>query len=278
MRTKYSIKTMKIWILLAIVILLILWRSREPFDEENPPPVCPAGTILDSSDKCSSTVITPFDFKCPSGYEKSPENKCRRIDGTETTDPICLEGLSTFNTELGQCVKPPVDPTCPGGFEYKDKQCKRKQTSATSGTSTGGTSATSLGPNSGGPTAGRNRQVFGPVFTDKGDSSGRVGVDSSKTNQYPELLGGMPDTSTRIPGAGITAPSKNWTLSTNGSLPSGASLGTEESAKFFPMSRQPGDMDLIPDPYRVSQTFSASSYSSKTEPVPFLTDFSAFLK
>ena len=37
-------------------------------------------------------------------------------------------------------------------------------------------------------------------------------------------------------------------------------------------------MDIIPDPYRVAKTFSTSSYSSKTEPVPFLTDFSAFQK
>jgi hypothetical protein len=35
-------------------------------------------------------------------------------------------------------------------------------------------------------------------------------------------------------------------------------------------------MDLIQDPYRVSQQFASSSYSFKTEPVPFLTDFSAF--
>jgi hypothetical protein len=37
-------------------------------------------------------------------------------------------------------------------------------------------------------------------------------------------------------------------------------------------------MDLVQDPYRVSQQFASSSYSFKTEPVPFLTDFSAFQK
>jgi hypothetical protein len=43
-------------------------------------------------------------------------------------------------------------------------------------------------------------------------------------------------------------------------------------------SRQPGDMDLIPDPYRVGQQFSSASYSFKTDPAPYLADFSAFLR
>lgn len=102
-------------------------------------------------------------------------------------------------------------------------------------------------------------------------------MDSSKTNQYPELMGGGDNKpSTRIDGGGIVAPSKNWQLAMDGSLPSDASLGATENSKYLPFSRQPGDMDLVPDPYRVSQQFSAASYSFKTEPSPFLTDFSAF--
>ena len=94
-------------------------------------------------------------------------------------------------------------------------------------------------------------------------------MDSSKTNQYPELLGGGDSRpSTRIEGAGIVPPSKSWQLSNDGSLPTADSL----------KSSVPGDKDLIPDPYRVSQQFSTSSYSFKTDPVPFLTDFSAFQK
>jgi hypothetical protein len=86
------------------------------------------------------------------------------------------------------------------------------------------------------------------------------------------------DTSTRIPGAGIQPPSKNWALSKDGSLPNASALGADEMSRYFPFSRSPGDMDVIPDPYRVAQTFSTASYSSKTEPTPFLTDFSAFQK
>jgi hypothetical protein len=140
------------------------------------------------------------------------------------------------------------------------------------GTTTGGSSTSSAGPNSG-DFAGmgdRRKQVFGPIAMGRGDRDGQViPMDSSKTNQYPELLGGGDSRpSTRIEGAGIVPPSKNWQLSNNGSLP------TPESLK----SSVPGDMDLIPDPYRVSQQFMTSSYSFKTDPVPFLTDFSAFQK
>jgi len=63
-----------------------------------------------------------------------------------------------------------------------------------------------------------------------------------------------------------------------GTLPNSGGLGSDANSRFLPYSRVPGDMDLVPDPYRISSTFSTSSYSSKTEPAPFLADFSAFLK
>jgi hypothetical protein len=147
-----------------------------------------------------------------------------------------------------------------------------------SGTTTGGSSTSSLGPTSG-TTGASGQRVFGPVFTARGAGGGMDGGDSSKTNTYPELMGGRGGAaSTKVDGAGIVSPSKNWLLTTDGSLPSMDSLGASEMSKYFPTSRTPGDMDLIPDPYRLSRNFSTSSYSSKTEPAPFLTDFSAFLK
>ena len=147
------------------------------------------------------------------------------------------------------------------------------------GSSTGGSSTSSMGPTSGNSST-RSKQVFGPVFTSRGEGGNPGdGGDSTKTNNYPELMGGQSATaSTKIPGAGIVAPSKNWLLTMDGSLPSWDSLGASDMSKYFPTSRTPGDMDLIPDPYRLSRNFSTSSYSSKTEPAPFLTDFSAFLK
>jgi hypothetical protein len=142
--------------------------------------------------------------------------------------------------------------------------------SRTSGTTTGGTSGTTRGPNSGGGGILR-QQVFGPLFMGQGEGE-PSGVDSSTTNRYPELLGGNNTrSSTRIDGGGIVAPS-----GVGVTLPSLNSLGLNENSGMFPFSRSPGDMETIPDPFRVSQQFSSSSYSSKTEPVPFLTDFSAF--
>ena len=151
-----------------------------------------------------------------------------------------------------------------------------------SGNTTGGSSTSSIGPNSGGG-GDRRKQIFGPEFTSIGDGAGDPARDpardSSKTTVYPKLLGGgETKPTTRIEGAGIVPPSKNWQLKMDGSLPSFGGLGSNEDSKYLPTSRVPGDMEKIADPYRVSQSYSAANYSFKTEPVPFLTDFSAFQK
>jgi len=243
-----------------------------------PAPVCPVGTIMREEDKKCVSEKPSAELSCPSGYSLRSDKKCQRNGGTETKDPICPAGF-TYNSTAMTCDSIPEDPTCPGDHEYKDGKCKRKAgTAQTGGNTTGGSSTSTWGPTTGGPTS-RLRQVFGPQFTGQdGDLSSQNGGDSSQTNVYPELLGGMIDSSSRIPGAGIQPPSKNWTLTKDGSLPPKNTMGSDEMARYFPFSRTPGDMDIIPDPYRVAQTFSASSYASKTEPVPFLTDFSAFQK
>lgn len=106
-------------------------------------------------------------------------------------------------------------------------------------------------------------RVWGPPFSGLGmprDLSGAGGDGGG--DGYPSLLGPPPKGD------------KYW----SNTMPSSKSLGSDPLSGFLPFSRQPGDMDLIPDPYRVSQSYSPSSYSSKNEPVPFLTDFSAFQK
>ena len=238
--------------------------------EEGPEPVCPGERILNEDDKCVGDEIVAYE--CPTGYERTEFNTCMRIGGTEVVDPICPENTA-FNSEINVCEMAPIDPSCPGGYTLREKKCMRRRVAPS--TTTGGSSTSMQGPTTGGA-ASRIRQVFGPQFTERGNEVPSNDGDSSQTNVYPELLGGKIDSSSRIPGAGITVPSKNWQLATNGSLPTSKSLGSDELARYFPFSRSPGDMDIIPDPYRVAQTFSASSYSSKTEPVPFLTDFSAF--
>jgi hypothetical protein len=125
--------------------------------------------------------------------------------------------------------------------------------------------------------------VFGPTFTGMGEGDGVSGYDSSKTNQYPELIGGGgSSTSTRTSGAGGAGVGFGFggigADFGGAALPTTGGLGSDPNNRFFPTSRTPGDMEIIPDPYRVSQQFQTSSYSFKTEPVPFLTDFSAFYR
>lgn len=146
---------------------------------------------------------------------------------------------------------------------------------ATTGATTGTTPGTTPGTTAGLGAAGRN--VFGPAFMgmDETKALSRSSTDSSKTTQYPQLLGGgesKPSVGTGSSSGAMNDAGLKW------GFPSAGSLGATENSKFLPYSRVPGDMDIIPDPYRVSQSFSTSSYSSKTEPVPFLTDFSAFLR
>jgi len=260
-----------------------------------PPAICPTGKIRREEDgKCVDSAPGP-EPSCPDGYDPaSPTSfKCIRRGGTELAARAQCPSGYEFNFMAKKCDTLPVDPTCPGGFTFSEGRCMPGSSSAgpspassggspaptTSGpaTTTGGSSVSTMGPNSGG-SATRIRQVFGPQFAGSGGDLSGSGGDSSRTNVYPELLGGIIDTSTRVPGAGITSPSKSWTLATNGSLPTTTAMGSDDLSRYFPFSRSPGDMDVIADPYRVAQTFSASTYSSKTEPVPFLTDFSAFQK
>lgn len=265
---------------------------------------CPEGFPVDAgTGKCFKTQDKTGDFsgkKCPEGTQESGE-KCFKLG----PEPLCPNGYTIqtttvwtggMPTSVGKCVSanqasssvgaPAIGSSAPASFDGgptigAPPVGSGGRAAVTGGTSTGGTSTSSYGPNSGafGGMGDRRKQVFGPIAMGRGEGDEVVPVDSSKTNQYPELLGGGDNKpSTRIEGAGIVPPSKNWQLSQDGSLPSSKSLGSDEMSKYFPFSRQPGDMELIPDPYRVSQQFSAASYSFKTEPVPFLTDFSAFQK
>ena len=121
------------------------------------------------------------------------------------------------------------------------------------------------------------KSVWGPASKGLGDSGplSPSGGDSSKSTPYPVLLGGQTGkSSTRLEGVGIVPPSG---VGLGSVMPSSTALGTDPNSGFLPFSRQPGDQEIIPDPYRLAKNFSTSSYSmSKTDPVPFLTDFSAF--
>ena len=281
---------MKIWILAVIAIALLLfgfvWKTREGFDTL-PDAKCADGSLIPiQTAVCADTGKQPT---CPNG---SSLRMVFKSGGSMAIKCVPNTLLYTGNFNLAQPTVNPCNGTAdavsilllPPGTRPSRENTDHKgvrlgppaaaatnDPSRTSGTTTGGTSGTTQGPNSGGG-GDRRKQVFGPLFMGEGERGGVKGTDSSKTNKYPQLLGGdAGKASTRIEGGGIVNPS-----GVGVTLPSLNSLGLNENSGMFPFSRQPGDMELIPDPYRVSQQFSASSYSSKTEPVPFLTDFSAF--
>jgi hypothetical protein len=143
----------------------------------------------------------------------------------------------------------------------------------TTGTTTGGATASGSTTTTPGPTNG----LFGPPFTEFGDPAPRNGMDSSQFTSYPQVLGGMATSATTVEGVGVTSRGSGSMYAWE-DFPTMESLGAAERSQYFPFSRTPGDMDRIPDPFRVAQTFDLSRLASKTEPVPFLTDFSAFQK
>jgi hypothetical protein len=121
-----------------------------------------------------------------------------------------------------------------------------------------------------------NQKVWGPRFNGLGMGSGFGGGDD--TRGYPTLLGPTPKPSTMVEGAGIIRDPRGAGSGSDFNTPSSSSLGSDPDNQYLPYSRTPGDKDLIPDPYRNPSNFSTSGESRKTEPIPFLTDFSAFMK
>jgi len=120
------------------------------------------------------------------------------------------------------------------------------------------------------------QKIWGPRFNGTGMGSGFGGAND--TRPYPTLLGPTPKPSTMVEGAGIVRQPRHDESGSDKNTPSSSSLGSDPDSQYLPYSRTPGDQDLIPDPYRVAANFTASTGSTKTEPVPFLTDFSAFMK
>lgn len=271
---------MKKWILLLVAILvlvLLIVRERYTNYEE---------ALADVGQ--TAGYITPT---CETGYIISSDNATCSKDGTnETKSPSCPTGTSFVKRgTAGVC-----EPTSPGAAETTSSTPASIPTAlssptltqspavtspipssspAVTGLTTGGSSTSSRGSTA---TTGSGKGVWGPAFPGFGENGGPSSGDSTKRTEYPTLLGGFMGSkpSSMVPGVGVVSPSTPGLT-----LPSSVSLGADANSGFLPYSRQPGDMDVIPDPYRLSKTFSASNYSSKQkEPTPFLADFSAFTK
>jgi hypothetical protein len=276
------------WILLlAVVLLLFLVSRRERFNPATARP-SPNDTALVKAVASYTGLSTDADIPKINKYITSiqsyydtkylPDKKSPTAEDTKAfTDAITDPDID--KTKMGQLIEYVFLSTEPLPQEPAGPEpAPSSPTGLTDGQSTGGSSVTSAGPTSGGSSGTRGRRVWGPEYPGMGDGTGFGAEDTTGSRQYPELIGPQGDASTLYPGAGVGAPSKSWQLTTGGSLPSSASLGSDENSRFLPNSRVPGDQDLIPNPYSISSSFTTSTYSSKTEPVPFLADFSAFQK
>jgi len=214
------------------------------------------------------------------------------------------ESASQMGTEGAPVSEATMRARCSNEISTKEwdkvsAECKAFMANTPSDPSTGGSSS----PNPGGsglPQGFRKGNIFGPAYTGLGDNSGD-GLGSG-ARDYPTLLGPQPKEATMVEGAGIAQPSIKKLLAKKGALPSSGAMGSDEESKFFGASRLPGgagglggagggpadgpagstvpgDQDMYPGYFggAGSTAYTSSTGSSKTEPVPFLADFSAFL-
>lgn len=284
------------WILIGVTVLLLLWwgSQREDFEAVVRPVATDPRLMAQITSQTGETGKIKTDayvaalqsyydtVYLPDKLTPADDVVKSFVDGVADTN-INKTKLSALINYVFLTVTPEPSTATPAGATK----------SQTSGTTTGGSSTSSAGPNSGGTGSSimgpgtsmkgqgaRNpygKPVAGPEFAGlSGDSSGYD--TSGKPRTYPVLFGPKGKESTYTEGVGVTPPSKSYQLSVSGILPTTTSLGSDTGAQFLPGSRVPGDNDLIPDPYRTAKSYSTSTYSSKTEPVPFLTDFSAFQK
>jgi hypothetical protein len=227
----------------------------------------------ESSKRFVKSFLITYFIDQPHGIENAPMTgdqiaSANYAQSSGYNDILASLGQGPSGTSSLSSTPGPASPTGPTGG------------AGGAGGATGGSGGGASGPPSGGvkkSKSGNGQKVWGPKFTGFGDNKWG---DDRDTRPYPTLLGPTPKPSTMVEGAGIVRQPKDGSGSGSGSgnTPSSASLGSDPNSQYLPYSRAPGDNDLIPDPYRVASNFSASNGSMKMEPVPFLTDFSAFMK
>jgi hypothetical protein len=241
-------------------------------------PTCPSGYVFETDG--------PFGtYKCITTAAHEKNLKDRAKEAELASQPVEPRGSSSSTGS--RCN----DEISSKSWDEVSEECKRQAVGGSSGGTTGGSSLIPQ-PNSGGTANSsglKKGNIWGPAYTGVGDNSGD-GLGSG-IRDYPTLLGPQPKESRMIEGAGISKPSIHTELAKPGALPSAGSTGSSEESKFFGASRlpasspgavstSPGDQDMYPDFFggAGSTAYTPSSGSSKTDPVPFLSDFSAFLK
>jgi len=271
--------------------------------EDPPQPKCPAGLPL-TNGMCGKADVDAT-VSCPQGSTLEAGVSCVPPSSISHSEKIAL-GF-TYNSIANMYSKPTIftcptgfkatqstsrrcedvqkqPPTCSGGYTYELPTGKCVKSGAQSGAQSQMT-ANNAGGVSGLSTNLRKGNIWGPAWTGLGDNSGSGLGDADRI--YPILLGPKPSLSKMVEGGGIAPVSQAQSLVSSGVLPDPSSTGSDPNSQFFGTSRMPakdrgqdgasrvpGDQDLFPNPY---VEFTPRSGSSKTEPVPYLADFSAFL-
>lgn len=122
---------------------------------------------------------------------------------------------------------------------------------------------------------GSSLRVKGPSWGGKGQSASSASASSGIPNPFLYGPGSGNKSSLGSDGSGFGFQLNSGDTSM---LPSLDSLGSNPENQYAPTSRVPGDQDLVPNPYLQSTSYSLANNSQKTDPVPFLANFSAFQK
>jgi len=254
------------WVLLLVVILLFLWSIRETFDNY-------ADALNDVG---QSTGYT--DTSNPDAPHTGVGTAGTVTPPADTSTPAPAD---TSSSAPASTPSPPADTSTPSPPADTSTPSPLPLVTGPAGTNTTGGSSMAPQTTSGDK---KDNKVWGPAYVGMGDNSGLDGLGGPR--EYPVLLGPKPKESTMVEGAGVFNQSNS---SNKAGLPSAQNTGSDENSMYFGTSRMPGgaggagggasrapgDKDLVQNPY---QEFTPSIGSYKTEPVPFLSDFSAFQK
>ena len=256
-------------------------------------PTGPTGAAAPSAGSCT----------CPTGYTYGGDGLCY---GSEETAPIC--GPNETETPAGKCKDNLLggfdSPKrhCPDGMYITmgpgEKKCKKQVPATCSGPGggsagsppppgTGTTGGTGAPPPPSGPTGSSGPQgasssrtdnatpVWGPQLPESG-AFGELSTSSNTKPTYPSLMG---PNFLAAGTSGSAGAGKSPGMGAGGAfnLPSAGSMGSDAMSKYLPGSRVPGGGDLIPNPYLEARSFSGAA-KTETDPAPFSSDYSRFMK
>jgi hypothetical protein len=238
------------------------------------PPICPDGFTFDSNQgMCNSQTQNPNTGSIPPTIDESettePEVERQMVGPVfGSNGPFSGQagsgqgtGMNAAATLTGSSYAKPI--ATEGRLDPYDFWPGTKGNRGTSGY--GGTKLA-------GPPV-KAVPVEGPEWGGFGSTSSTIYASDAPS---ADLYGpGSGDTSKGSgSGFGFGYPQKN--SQDTSMIPDYRTTGSDPSNVYAVTSRVPGDQDLFPLPYVQSTSYSLANGSQKTDPVPFLADFSAF--